>query len=600
MSTSRRSFVLAAPLLLVGALNPGLAQAAPTRTPLPTDGNIAVYVGVKATWQSLSKPAVATNTVEMGTDVSVYDLNQMPTRDNLDDHSLTLMPLPASSDWYVFKPTTDTFDLTFDIADTANRLSKIVVSDLITGEVLGSVAATQNGAAIKGKLTLSWLQPYYRIDGYDTANNRLFLLAASNGRPDTYSYFPVAGSFQPYRPATMSSMRFAGGDGVFGPEGDPYNKDGVLVSASAGQWFSRGCGAKDEINNAPITNPMQPPAPLLDYIKKRRIETVNPSGYPSNDKADQLNLANAIIAAGQEDQTRALSELTQLPYSDNTGHWHAKFTGSVTAFFMVPYTVSKHNTLFDLIKQVFTGVLASMLTNARDKLATALTGAFAGWLVSDAGKQSGLNAGMVIPLGDVKVTGTAEDAKSMPVALSLLQEVTFKLTPDIAPPTGLNGGGSVVSTGAWTTPAPPGPSNGGDLSFDVNGIAKKQLAKGFKWKASGCISSTRGYHTGTSEEFQTPIDASVTVPCTLTVLLHLKIVANASCTVMVKKESEPPVQGSTTSMNGQNVFDMFQVTPATYTVEGTASPIGGSRVPRKATQTVIVNPGVEQVVSLTF
>ena len=604
---NRKQFLLLSSSGMMFPLTSAVAQGnPPTRTPLPTDGNIAVYMGIKSTWQSLANPGIAATTSEMTADVSAYNLTDTPTRDNLSDHALTTMPLPGSPDWYVFRPTTDTFTLTFDIADANHRLKNIVVTDLLTGAALGSLSALPNGASLTGQLTIPWLQPFYRIDCYDTANKPLFLLAASHGQPDTYVHFTVGGGFQPYCPNTVPSVRFPGGDLIVGPSGDPYNPAGVQVSVQGGGAFSRGCAAQDAVNDSPNANPLQPPAPYLDYIKKKRIETVSPLGYTSNDKADQPSLAADITTAGQEDLTRALSDITAAPYSDNTGHWHAKFFGAATAFFVVPYTVAKQNGLLNFLKQTF-GSLSTMLLNPRDKLAFGLANAFTTWLTMDTGKQSGLNAGMVKALGDVKTVTGQEDLKATPISLPLLVDTSITLTPDIMP-SGGSGMVTIKNVGFWTTASPPGPANGSTLNLSSpNYTGTLKLPKGCKWEATGNLLSPGGYQqVNPPVAFQTPV-ANVSIPVTLTVLIQLKVYTNSdknpagpfsAMVQLINAAGGVVAKGSSQSQqDGRFVFSAGLLTPGTYTIKADQSNSGGTWT---GTASVTIQRGLLQETTVTM
>lgn len=555
----------------------------PVRTPLPTDNALSVYVGVNASWQSLVNAALPTKAAEFSADVSAYDLADTPTDANLADHEFVSEPLSDNPDWYLYTPTTDNITLTFSIADTGNRLGKIVVTDLLTGQVLGSVTAAADGSVIQGQLSLPWLQPVYRIEGYDKNNAPLFRLGASNGRSDQIAHFMIPGAFTPYRPATVSSARYAGGDAVMGTEGDPLNPAGVTVAPQAG--FSRGCAAVDQINDVSSTNPLQPPAVFLNFRKKVCIEAVNPLGYISNNPVDQPSLATDVAAAETEVRERALSDITQLPYSDTTGHWHAVFTGRVNAVFVVPYRVAKQNTLWNLLRSTFAALATGTQGKANDKWYFALLGAFTNWLVSDTGKQSGLTAGMVKGLGDIKMLETQEDLKATPIQLSLFEDTTFTLTPDIAPPAGM-GTVTVKNVGFWTTVSPPNFSMGGVLRLlSPNYTGTLRLPKGFKWEVAGNLQEPLGYQPFNQPiVFPTPAMGAVQIPVTLTVLLQLNIYTLSDANpkgpkqlnVQVKNAMGQVVATGDSQMqdDGKYLFNARGLAPGNYNVTATGSNSG--------------------------
>ena len=462
-------FLFCSLVALSGTLAARTHHKDPVRTPLPTDNALSVYIGLRATWQSLINNTLAPVANEFSADVSVYALTDTPTYANLADHECVSEPLSGNSDWYMYKPTTDTFKLTFDIADTSNRLGKIVVSDLITGQVLGSVDAAADGSTIQGQLSISWQQPVYRIEGYDKNNVSLFRLGATNGFSDQIAHFMIPGAFTPYRPATVSSARFAGGEDVAGVVGDPESPAGVSVSVQAGA--SRGCAALDQVNDSQGILSMLPPTPFWRFQKKKCIEIVDPSGYRSDNPADLSTLASDILAAEQEDIAPALSAITQVPYSDVTGHWDAVFTGRVKAVFIAPYRAAKQNNFLNLLKSTFGFLATGTQGKANDKWAFGLFNAFVTWLSSDSGKQSGLKAGMVIPLGDIKTLQTQEFRKDIPIILGLFDDVTFTLAPDIAP-LGGTGLGKIEMATPTTTPPPPAAVIGSDLTFSSPEIGR--------------------------------------------------------------------------------------------------------------------------------
>ena len=238
--------------LFTGSLTLGGSALAgrqnPVRAVLPTDSSLSVYIGVQATWQSLVNVNLPPQAKEMATDASVYTLDQTPTRANFVEHALTLMPLSDDADWYAFAPTTDNYNLKVDILDTANRLGRIVITDLDTGEALGSIDASADHSSIIGQLSSAWTQPYFRIDGYSTNNTPLFRLAASNGTPDTFVHFKTSAPFQPYQPTTVTTPRWTGsGVQKWGPVGDPYSPLGVQIGYAVNS-SSQGAGADDGSN----------------------------------------------------------------------------------------------------------------------------------------------------------------------------------------------------------------------------------------------------------------------------------------------------------------------------------------------------------------
>ena len=603
MKVNRRTLLAGAPLALLATMNASNAQGAPPpRTTLPTDSAISVYIGVRATWQSLKTGAV--RFMELSADVACYTLSDTATVDNIYDHSIASMPLLLEDGWAAFRPTTDTLRLRFKIADTRNRLGKIIVTDLQTGRVLGNVVANANGSLLQGDIEVDYGTPYYRIEGADQAGSALFRLAASNGRPDTYVHFKVGAMFQPYRPATIPSVRYAGHTDLPGKVGDPYNWHGVEIQ-SAGLLLSKGCGAVDKVNDLPVSNSVLAPGILGDLVKKAVIQAPDASviaGFVSNEKEDLPKLADAIAAAATADMAKALSQYSMLPYSDNTAHWHATLSGNVLAFFVVPYRVKREGWL-PFVAGLATSALATI---KGDDLTRAIISGIQAAAQSETDARKRFVAGQVVPVGDVKTVPASEEIKEPIVLNPLLQEVSFQIVPDIAPPSVGYRQGKVTLVSAWTTPSPPGPANGGDLTFaSATGIAKMMLAKGYKWKASGNILSPMGYQGGTTDEFQTPLSSMINIPCTLMALLTLNIytASNAnpagpvSLPVQVLNAAGQVVaSGNSTLQNGKAVFTMITVTPGTYTIKVQRGTSGGSW---SGTATITVQRGVLQEVTVT-
>ncbi len=609
-SALRKALASLCSILFLLAMRSSCFGQNPTRTQLASDSAISAYVGVSATWQSLVNIALPSLQLEMPTNVSEYDLAQTPTRLNFADHALSLMPLQENPDWYVFNPTTTNFNLTFDIADTSHRLSKIVVSNLDTGKVIGSLKASPDGSSIVGQLTMPWLTPYYRIEGYAIGNAPLFRLAASNGTPDKWVHFTKTGSFAPFRPNTVASTRLAGGDNVVGDMGNPYSKDGVNIFISGETFYSRGCGVRDSKNDASLTNPLQPPVPLLDYIKKKRIETCDAS-FDSQDPADLPKLADDINAAGVEDQSRAISDLTASPYSDNTGHWHGKFWGNATAFFAVPYTVANHKNILTLIKDAF-NTLAGNTGGKGDKLSFRLVQDFATYLTTEPGKSSGLKKEMVKDVGDVKTVVTQEDKKEMRISLPIMTNVTFTMTPDMKPST-YNASGNVdmVSVAPGVTGTPPPAPTTQILDFargntTTPATVKVSLAKGWKWKATGAISGSNGFVTDPIEKFfSTPGDTSVGLTARLTICQKLKIVTSEPCSLVIKRPGMADFTGNTLRVDNKNVLTLSLQTPGYYRLLATGIatiyiPPNPSPMHRKADETRTVMINLEQVENVTL
>ena len=556
----------------------------PYATPLPADRALSVSISIRATWESMMHSPGRKRTCEIPAEVSAYALTDTPTRENLADHQLPLPALPTDPEWYAFQPTTDRVSLTVHIVDTDRRLGRIVLSDLRTGHVLGAIDASADGYSLRGQFKILWEQPFYRIEGYDIRNIPLFRLGVSHGQPDTFVHFTVQGEFAPFHPAAVSSARFPETDPGKGTVGNPYEWRGVTISTHPGDGYSVGYAARDKKNDVQVTNPLQPPSDYLGYFKKFCLERVTPQGYFYNDRLDRPKAYDDARTLEQEDTSRGLSDLDQPPYSDCTGHWEARFVGKATAFLIVPYTVARRQEVLFGLKSLF-GTLANKMPDSHiSSLAFGLEEAFAIWLQSDAGRQSGYTAGMAKALGDVKTVETQTARKEFVVAQPLFENVTVTLLPDIAP---LSGKGviTIKNAGFNTSVSPPPALVGSTLTVPFPAFTGTlKLPKGYKWEITAKLSSLDLYEIPYAPvEVRTPAMDAVKVTMLLTALRQLTIYT-------VNTEMPyPPVVSSVQVLNAANqvvasgksalqadgkcAFSAMYLLPGIYTVK--TSPTSG-------------------------
>lgn len=185
---------------------------------------------------------------------------------------------------------------------------------------------------------------------------------------------------------------------------------------------------------------------------------------------------------------------------------------------------------------------------------------------------------------------------------SIKEDVTFKLQPD-KDPTGkgytLVGTGTLTLVGPNTTPPAPNTTSPSPqiFSFGPDSMAKLKLEKGFKWKVKGTYTEPQGYVEKTVVEFNTQNSNTIMVPCELKVLLKLKVEANKACTVTVSKDGGEATSGSTTLVDGKNVFVTTKLNPGSYKITGY---IGNSDGSKSAGETTIVEigTGIEKVVTI--
>jgi hypothetical protein len=589
---------LTAPLVLS---SPSLAQAqtGSALLPLPTDANITVSVLVSGTWLSLTNPNAAPRTFALQTDLACYPSGITPSSDNFETYEFVTMQVPQEADWGGFYPADGKYTLVLQIADAQKRLGKVVVTDLSTGAVLASFLANGDGSGVSGQVTLPWEQDYMKVAGYDRGGQPLFVLAATNGQADAVVPHLIDGGFIPYRPAVIESAK---GHYVFAsntPIGDPYNVSGVMTYLGSplanASWSSANA---DEVNDTTTKTQLFPPPPFYSYSKRYvALDTAsrNLDGLKVNDPDYLQKLIGELKAATASDPTPALSGIDLAPYSDNSGYWVANFSGTAVAVLAIPYRRTRNKgTFWDILAQG----IQQFFKPGPNILTSLLLGAANAYLKSSQ-NTSGYFPGDVIAIGDVYAVGTTQGNTGLSSG-PLPQDVTFQLSPDIAPPPGWTAlPGQLSLQGAWTTPSPPGPiSTPSQITFDANGKATLQLYKGWKYEVSGAYDL---YQAG-KNDFDTPVSGVIPVPCALLVLLILKVYTTSSdsgaipatITILDSKGNQVGTGNSTSDGKGNYVFSLRGLSPGTYTVKATS--LGPPRNPGVATITVV--RGVEQDVTV--
>ena len=337
--------------------------------------------------------------------------------------------------------------------------------------------------------------------------------------------------------------------------------------------------------------------------------------YRSHTTADVPTLAADIGTTQAEIGGQALTNFTMAPYSVSTAVWVARFEGTATAFFVVPYRIRARASLWAAIGGL-SPALAGYLTGAHTgEWVNAVSGALATWLATAEGIASGLKPGMVIPLpNDVKSVTCAQTGLLAPYTAAITQDVTFTLAPDIAPPAGINaiGSGSITDWTATTTPSPPSTTFSVALAFSpYSSVVTKALPKGYKYKANANITFPVGYQGGTYGFFTVPGESAVTIPCTLTKLLTWRIVTvtqtstppapEGSAHVVVKNSAGLVIRdGYSGLVNGRYVCTFLTLDPGVYTVEATRTMVGAPPANYQGTLNVQVSAGAEQENTVTL
>jgi len=565
--------------------------------PLPHDANLAAYVGVSGNFQSVTSQQVRALT--MTAYLASYAPFEQPDITTMHDRLITELNVPDEPDWGLFDCVDENLSLSFTVTDALNRLGSIAVYEYDTGLLVGLFPAAAGGGRAEGVVQNDESVRDYRVRILDAAGGLLGTLLMNAGRWDKVAFLAAGGGFQPFRPDTIRCNHGFGDTELPGDIGNPKAAEPTrpLLGPSG---FAEGCCLVTYPNDSSQPLNVSPPGEFLT-LKKREVilQTViaalaNPNTPKPGDPADVTALQNLVNQAyAAQDFTRALSDMAGPPYSNGCPHWHAELTGVATGIVAVPYERKKPINW----RSVLISGIVSYITPEKRVLSAAVASAANNWLLQQANQaRTGLKPGDVMAYADLYSLITAGAPKQIAHIEPILEDVTFRLQPDIAP-SGGSGTGLVEVVGAATTPAPPVPVNGGTLSFSSAGwTATLSLAKGWKWKVTGNIVSPMGYD-GSSREFQTPVGAPVNIPCTLRVLLSLKVftwdyIAPRAAHVQLIQNNQVVREGDTVRGDDGSYAVSFQtIAPGTYTVKATAPFFQG-------TTTISVGRGVEQSVTV--
>lgn len=587
--------LLLAPLCLPAAAG----KQGIVRTPLPTDSSVAAYVGIKARWESFPGSRRYAKRQEMPADTAVYPLTETPTRASFYSHLFTRMPLDPSPNWYFFNPVDDRYFLTVNISDTLCRLGSIVVTSLSNGAEIGVLYASRDGATLKGQVRVPWFVSHHVLEGYSRQDTPLFRLVASNGQPRNHVLFTIKGQFAPNRPPVVTTARFTDRSHATGTEGDIFDTTNITVSTQGKELFSMMCGANEQINDTPVARPFQPSRPLLDYNKKFLVYGgLSIDGFVSDVNGQSPSYIPPDNIEGT-DNSRGVKNLTMPPYSDCIGHWHAKLIGEHTAFFSVPFRVTREDAVFDSLKATFERLAVEMQTT-KGQLSAEIMKRFIAWLDTDEGRRSGLNMQMVSPYGDIKTVTVEEEQSSIIEARPLPCAVKFEITalvPGTLPPHGFTGSGFVERMLIpFTSDLPPPCPKRVDFTF-VDGKATATLYKGWSWKLADWVSSPAGYVLAyPNVVVSAPANEPISLVALLTVCLTLRVAVDRPCEIVVKKPNgEEYARGKTTLVGGKHLCEFQMVPPGNYGIEAAAkSP------KKKVTEYINLEPKSEHLVEIAL
>jgi len=610
---SRRSFLSSALLSpLVAAPSLASAQAELPYASLPQNPNISVRIIISGQFQQLSSGYNTAN-LELLANVASYGLNEPIDPVAMDSRLIAEFTVPDEAGWGYFAPVEDLVKISFAIRDTQNRLGKIVVRDLATGQILKELTANATGSLLSRNLYVDWDISHLQIEGISRTNAPLFKLGSNRGFPDTVVPVTITGRFRPHRPPFIASPNASfnpcseqttvGMELTNGTEGDPRLSSGTR-SGLQGIGITRNCAFVDYVNDIAAATSVPPPGVYASLVKGEAIlDTASAAAAVLKVKEPAslqavLNRINEIRSG--IDASPALTPLSVVPYSEVTCKWTANLTGQATAVLVVPYEKVKKNQNFwsDILSTI-----AGVLTPKAD-IFSVLVKSTANQALENNNQlrqQTNLKPNEVMALGDIYVLSSGEYIKHTTRILPVLKPVAFKLEPDIMPPSGttIAGVGTATALGAWTNPSPLGLTNAGQLSFDSNRMAQRNLASGYNWRVTGQITQPPGYVTEPAAEFQTPTTETIIVRCKLTVLIRLRVITNRSCRVKIMQGTNVVASGNTETIDGKQEFRLGTLSTGNYTIEARYEE-GQPPIIYEASTTIAVVPAAERIVELTL
>ncbi len=576
--------------------------AAQTPIPLPTDPSLAAYASVSGNFQN---QLGETKRLTMSAWMTAYAPGQPIDFATMSDNAFETLGLPDQDNWGYFTSVDNTLTFNIRITDSKNRLGDVRIRENDTGKLVADIPANAMRHEIQGTFANDETVREYVATVYDATGSALSVLAIDGGKWDTVQWFSVSGGFQPFCPAPISCSQYAPvcppiGNDYYGVLGDPRTAPGALSGASY-LGGSRGCACQDVNNDQSTAFEVVPPAAYSQFYKKDVVyNTVAMNGWKFGDPTAYTKLQDLITSLTGRDPTPVLTAIPFPPYAKGYVRWNIDFQGQATAIVAVPFERIRRHAAWNILANTVVG----MLQPKKDFLSSLFTATANGWLSNQANQQSSkFRPGDVFPIGDIYVLTAVKSAEQVCNPSPILQDVTFQLVPDIAPPGGM-GQITISNTGYWTSVTPPGPANGGTLNLpspDFSGTLS--LPKGFKWEAKGCIQSPCGYQPINQPiQFQSPSVNTIQVPCVLTMLLQLKIYTSSASGPMgvpvqvLNSQGQVVSQGASVRQgDGKYAFSAACLAPGNYTAKAYLATSGGIW---SGNAPVTVQKGISQEISL--
>jgi hypothetical protein len=572
--------------------------AAQTPIPLPTDPSLAAYASVSGNFQN---QLGETKRLTMSVWMTAYTQGQPIDFATMSDNAFETLGLPDQDNWGYFTSVDNTLTFNIRITDSKNRLGDVRIRENDTGKLVADIPANAMRNEIQGTFANDETVREYVATVYDATGSALSVLAIDGGKFDAWAWFSVSGCFEPFCPQPLACSQFTPVSGVDYMQvvGDPNSAPGV-ISGLSGTNSAKGCATLDVTNDSSAELTVDPPGVYLGFQKRRVIlDSVQPSGIHFGSVADAQSLQSLVASLTQQDPTRVLSPVDLPPYSKGYGYWTIAFTGEVTSILAVPFERLRHNGVLDFLSK---GINIYFVAKSGNLLSSGLLAASDTYL-SSSQNNSGFKKGDVIALGDIYTLVAAPSTQQSRNPQPILQDVSFQLVPDIAPPGGM-GQITISNTGYWTSVTPPGPANGGTLNLpSPDFFGTLSLPKGFKWEAKGCIQSPCGYQSINQPiQFQSPSVNTIQVPCVLTMLLQLKIYTSSASGPMgvpvqvLNSQGQVVSQGASVRQgDGKYAFSAACLAPGNYTAKAYLATSGGIW---SGNAPVTVQKGISQEISL--
>lgn len=472
--------------LIVIALACAQLSSAQSLTPKPlhTDSSLAALIAVRGQFANLIVDEQRQLTMRVW--AADFSPNEQVDFAQLLSRSFSELELPEEPGWGLFAPSRNYLEIQVRVTDQQGRLGRVEFRNAETWQLVSSIWANPYRTEAAGVFSIPADLREMVAEVLNDTGRVLARIAVDVGKFDTVVPVLVGGSFEPYylEPVYCPHFGEQPGDVYGSASGHPYNPPGAktYVSSSAGR--SGTTVYRDFTNdNSAVAEVLPPPAFWNLYRKKTIANTVNFGLFKVVDPQAMAELEQAIRTAAAEDESRPLTTVQALPYSEGCARWRVGFTGQATAVLAIPYERKKRQRTLE----AFLNTIHTLLAPQRGFLSVLAANAANSWLQDLQNQQtSGLKPGEVVSWGDVYSVLT-DSVKDVPRVVNLTQEWTVHVK--VRYPNG-SGGWTIqdaqgdveaLHDAPLTSPSPPGFPSPGTVHVGTGG-ATIHLGKGWRWK----------------------------------------------------------------------------------------------------------------------